>query len=72
MRYGFSKDGSFVVADDQNRIGEFAFPSSPRAEQAKRDPARTAHEMLAAHWKQCPQHIREQHYLLSVAALPTA
>ncbi len=61
MRYGFTK-GGFVVVDDEKRIGEFAFATSPYWEQAKRNPEATAKQMLAKSWKECPEHIREPHY----------
>ncbi len=68
MRYGFAPDG-FVVVDDDLRIGEFAYASSPYWEQARRNPAQTAATMLAKTWRNAPEHIREQHYAMSCGCL---
>lgn len=69
MRYGFTKDGGFVVADDDRRIGEFAFATSEYAERAKKDPERTAKTMLDNTWTEAPAHLKEQRYLLCCEAL---
>jgi hypothetical protein len=64
MRYGFTK-GGFVVVDDVRRIGEFAYATSQYWDEAKRRPEATAQRMLAKTWAAAPDHIREQHYLMS-------
>lgn len=69
IRYAFDASGTFVVADDSKRIGEFAFPSSPYAIAAKSNPEKTAKTMLANSWEACPDKLREEHYLLSCQSL---
>lgn len=71
MRYGFTDDG-FVVVDDEQQIGEFAYYSSPYWRRACRDPERVATEMLAKSWRDAPEHIRREHYRLSDEALTHA
>lgn len=72
MRYGWSKDGSFVFADDERRVGHFAYRSSPYEEMARRDPERVVGLMLASAWGSAPTRIREEHYSLSCKELETA
>jgi hypothetical protein len=69
MRFGFTKEGCFVLVDDVRRIGEFAYASSPYAEAARRDDYKTANLMLARTWLACPDSIREAHYLMSCEQL---
>lgn len=69
MRFGFSKDGGFVVVDDEKRIGEFAYRSSLHANAAIKNAKKTAAKMLAGSWDKCPDHIREAHYEMSCREL---
>jgi hypothetical protein len=71
MRYGFTDDG-FVVVDDDNGIGEFAYYSSPYWNRACRNPEKTAQEMLSKTWKEAPAHIKDEHYRLSCEGLNSA
>lgn len=55
-------DGGFVAGDRGSGVTSYAYPSSPHATQAKRNPARTAAIMVrrakeAAHT--IPEHIRK-------------
>jgi hypothetical protein len=72
MRYGFTKQGDFVVVDDSRRVSSFGFVTSPYADSAKKNAEQTAKRMLAAVWKECPEHIRESHYEQSCKALEHA
>ena len=69
IHFGFNANGGFCVVDTDKRIGEFAFPTSPYAVAAKQNQQLIADKMLAAHWENAPQHIREAHYLLSCEEL---
>lgn len=70
MRYGFSAECGFVVLDDDNRISEYAYPTSNYWLEALKDAHGTALTMLARTWHQCPDFIRERHYVLCQQLLP--
>lgn len=71
MRYGFTDHG-FVVADDKNEIGEFAYFSSPYWQRACKEPERVAAEMLAKSWKEAPPHLKAEHYRMACEELNRA
>jgi hypothetical protein len=46
MRYQLQKDGGFLVLDDENKIGSYAWPNSPNATWAKTNPKGAAEWMM--------------------------
>ena len=46
LDYGFTGDGGFAVVNRTDRTAAYAYPSSPNALAAKRDPKGTAERML--------------------------
>ena len=47
ITYKILPDGAFVAGDTETRATAYAYPSSPRAERAKRFPEREASAMIA-------------------------
>lgn len=63
MRYGWDKDGGFVVVDDYEVLSAYAYPSSGFAVASKRDAHKTAERMIHESFRFAPESIRQDHYL---------
>ena len=48
IKYRYCNDGSFVAGETTSFITSYAYPTSPYANESKREPLKTAKAMLAS------------------------
>ena len=48
IKFGFDKAGGFIAVETVSYLGTYAYPTSPRAVEARRNPDKVAAEMIAA------------------------